>query len=67
MRTLLAAPHCLLLDEPFAKLDQNLREKVRRFVFDHARDAGLPTLLVTHEAADAAAAAGPIVTLQGTP
>ncbi len=65
MRTLLAAPHCLLLDEPFSKLDQSLKEKVRRFVFDHAREAGLPTLLVTHDAADAEAAAGPIIMLDG--
>lgn len=64
MRTLLAAPHCLLLDEPFSKLDQSLKEKVRRFVFDHAREAGLPTLLVTHDIADAEAAAGPIVMLE---
>jgi len=67
MRTLLAAPRCLLLDEPFGKLDQSLREKVRRFVFDHARDAGLPTLLVTHDKADADAAAGPIVLLESSP
>lgn len=66
MRTLLAAPRCLLLDEPFGKLDQDLRERVRRFVFDHAREAGLPTLLVTHEAADARAASGPVITLPGT-
>lgn len=63
MRTLLAAPGCLLLDEPFAKLDQDLRHRVRSFVFDHARQAGLPTLLVTHDAADAEAAHGPIVRL----
>ncbi|MEZ5930400.1 MAG: ATP-binding cassette domain-containing protein [Alphaproteobacteria bacterium] len=63
MRTLLSAPHCLLLDEPFGKLDHDLRAKVRRFVFDHACDAGLPTLLVTHEAADADAAGGPVITL----
>ena len=63
MRTLLAAPRCLLLDEPFGKLDRGLRERVRRFVFDHAKDAGLPTLLVTHEAADAEAAGGPVVAL----
>ncbi len=63
MRTLLAAPRCLLLDEPFGKLDRDLRERVRRFVFDHARDAGLPTLLVTHEASDAEAACGPVIAL----
>lgn len=61
MRTLLAEPRCLLLDEPFGKLDQDLRVRVRSFVFDHAREAGLPTLLVTHEVADAEAACGPII------
>jgi putative thiamine transport system ATP-binding protein len=63
MRTLLASPRCLLLDEPFGKLDRDLRQRVRRFVFDHAREAGLPTLLVTHDADDAEAAGGPRVTL----
>lgn len=58
MRTLLSEPQALLLDEPFSKLDLNLREKVRRFVFDHARAEGLPTLLVTHDPEDAAAAGG---------
>jgi putative thiamine transport system ATP-binding protein len=61
MRTLLAEPRALLLDEPFAKLDQELRHRVRRFVFDHAREAGLPTLLVTHDRADAEAAAGAVI------
>jgi putative thiamine transport system ATP-binding protein len=65
MRTLLSSPRCLLLDEPFGKLDRDLRERVRRFVFDHAREASLPTLLVTHDAADAEAAAGPVITLDG--
>jgi putative thiamine transport system ATP-binding protein len=48
----------LLLDEPFGKLDAALRDDFRRFVFDHARRLGLPTLMVTHDAADAEAAAG---------
>ena len=61
MRALLAEPRALLLDEPFSRLDQGLRHRLRRFVFDHAREAGLPTLLVTHDPADAAAAAGPVV------
>jgi putative thiamine transport system ATP-binding protein len=61
MRTLLARPRALLLDEPFSRLDHELRERVRRFVFDHARRAGLPTLLVTHDPADAEAAGGAVV------
>jgi putative thiamine transport system ATP-binding protein len=67
MRTLLAEPRALLLDEPFNKLDQDLRERVRRFVFDHARSLALPTLLVTHDAADAEAAGGPVISLPDAP
>jgi putative thiamine transport system ATP-binding protein len=63
MRTLVAAPRALLLDEPFGKLDARLREEIRRFVFGHARANGLPTLLVTHDEADATAAGGRILAL----
>jgi putative thiamine transport system ATP-binding protein len=63
MRTLLAAPRALLLDEPFSKLDADLRGRVRRFVFEHARLRGLPMLLVTHDPDDAAAAGGRILSL----
>jgi putative thiamine transport system ATP-binding protein len=34
-------------------------------VFGHARERGLPVLLVTHDAADAEAAGGPVVELRG--
>ncbi len=61
MRTLLAEPRALLLDEPFSGLDAGLRGRVRRFVFDHARARGLPVLLVTHDPADAEAAGGPVL------
>jgi putative thiamine transport system ATP-binding protein len=64
MRTLLAEPHALLLDEPFSKLDAELRERFRRFVFTHAGSRGLPTLLVTHDPADAEAAQGPVLRLR---
>ncbi len=63
MRTLLAAPQALLLDEPFSKLDALLRDDFRRFVFGHARQSGLPTVLVTHDEADAQAANGPVIRL----
>ncbi|MGC9420047.1 MAG: ATP-binding cassette domain-containing protein [Rhodovulum sp.] len=63
MRMLLAEPLALLLDEPFSRLDTGLRSQVREMVFARARARGLPVLLVTHDAADAAAAGGRVVDL----
>ena len=63
LRTLLAAPEALLLDEPFSKLDTALREDFRQLVFAHARTRGLPTILVTHDDADARAAGGTVLQL----
>jgi putative thiamine transport system ATP-binding protein len=60
-RVLLSSPRALLLDEPFSKLDQSLRQQMRELVFAKARDAGLPVILVTHDEADAAAAGGPVI------
>ena len=59
-RTLLSRPRLLLLDEPFSKLDAPRRADARAVVFDTARRAGLPVLLVTHDEADAEAAGGPV-------
>lgn len=61
MRTLLAEPEALLLDEPFARLDAGRREQIRAFTFATARAHGLPVILVTHDAQDAAAAGGPVI------
>jgi putative thiamine transport system ATP-binding protein len=63
LRTLLSEPQALLLDEPFAKLDMALRQEFRALVFSHASERNLPTLLVTHDPADAASAKGPVVML----
>lgn len=67
MRTLLAEPKALLLDEPFSRLDQTLRDTIRQLVFDQARSRGLPVILVTHDPADAASAGGPVLTPLGQP
>ncbi len=64
-RTLLAKPDALLLDEPFGRLDAELRDEMRRFAFSHALARNIPVLLVTHDAGDAAAAGGPVVGLSG--
>ncbi|MCF3642315.1 ATP-binding cassette domain-containing protein [Rhizobium sp. TRM95111] len=60
-RALLAEPRLLLLDEPFSGLDQALRGQMRTLVFERARAARLPVVLVTHDPADADAAGGRVV------
>ena len=65
MRTLLAEPQALLLDEPFSRLDAALREQIRGFVLDTARQHGLPVILVTHDAEDARAAGGGVLSPMG--
>jgi putative thiamine transport system ATP-binding protein len=63
MRTLLARPEALVLDEPFSRLDAALRAQMRGLVFAESRKRRLPVLLVTHDPADAAAAGGEVVEL----
>jgi putative thiamine transport system ATP-binding protein len=63
LRTLLAKPEALILDEPFSRLDLSLRAQVRELVFAEAKKYGLPVLLVTHDPADAEAAGGHVVTI----
>ena len=65
MRTLLSEPRALLLDEPFSRLDAALRDQVRAFVFERVQARGLPAILVTHDAQDAAAAGGRVVSPLG--
>lgn len=60
-RVLLSEPRLLLLDEPFSKLDMALRQQTRELVFAKARSVGLPTILVTHDRADADAAGGALI------
>jgi putative thiamine transport system ATP-binding protein len=64
MRMLLSEPEALLLDEPFSRLDAALRAQIRDMVFARAKARALPVLMVTHDAEDATAAGGGILTLR---
>ena len=54
LRALLAEPEAILLDEPFSKLDESLRDSIKEFVFGQIRRLNIPALLVTHERSDSA-------------
>ena len=64
LRVLLSEPRALLLDEPFRSLDADNRQRVRQLVFSEARRRNLPTVLVTHDRDDVAAAGGPVIELK---
>ena len=63
MRVLVSNPRALLLDEPFSKLDMELRDQIRQLVFQKAKERELPILLVTHDKSDAIEAGGKILTV----
>lgn len=63
LRVLLSEPKAILLDEPFSKLDTQLRMDTRQWVFDQIRDHKLPAIMVTHDHSDAEAAKGKVLTL----
>jgi putative thiamine transport system ATP-binding protein len=52
LRTLLAAPRALLLDEPFSRLDAARRAAMRTVVWQVLARHRLPAVLVTHDPAD---------------
>ena len=52
-RALAPEPELMLLDEAFSALDTSLRAQVREETLALLRDAGTPTLLVTHDAEEA--------------
>ena len=64
-RALASEPRLLLLDEPFASLDVGARGEVRAALRQFLGDCALPTVLVTHDPADAFALGDRIAVLEG--
>ena len=64
-RALLCGPRLLLLDEPLASLDADLKSRVLDYVEQVLREWDVPTLYVTHDPAEAARLARQTVRLGG--
>lgn len=62
-RSLVLEPKILLLDEPFASLDQHLRERLREEVRDLQQRLRITTLFVTHAQDEALSLADRIVVM----
>jgi ABC-type Fe3+/spermidine/putrescine transport system ATPase subunit/ABC-type sulfate transport system permease component len=64
-RALSHGPRLVLLDEPFSSLDAPVRDELRRELWRLQNDAGLSTVLVTHDPEEAALLADEILVIDG--
>ena len=63
-RALAVTPRLVLLDEPFASLDANLRASVRADVLAILRDAAMTAILVTHDQQEALSSADHVAVIR---
>lgn len=63
MRSLLAKPDALLMDEAFSSLDPDMREQFGGFVLSQIKQRHIPALLVSHDSGDAVFASNEIIQL----
>jgi iron(III) transport system ATP-binding protein len=64
-RALAQRPKLMLLDEPFSALDTGLRATTRKAIGDLLDAAGITTILVTHDQAEALSFADQIAVMRG--
>lgn len=64
MRSILAKPHALLLDEPFSGLDGKTRDDFAEFVKHEIKSRNLPVLMVSHDPRDTHYADRPAISLE---
>ena len=64
-RAMIVNPAVLLLDEPFANLDRNLKMETARFIRKTQKAFGIPTISVTHDLEEAFAMSDRIGILLG--
>jgi len=63
-RALAIDPHILILDEPFSSLDELVKEKIRREVFDLLKELNITTIMVSHQAFDSFLIADKLVVMR---
>lgn len=63
-RALAAKPVAILMDEPFSGLDVTLKSEVRSIALAAVAEAGIPALLVSHDASEAMRAADRIAVMK---
>jgi NitT/TauT family transport system ATP-binding protein len=66
-RALIYRPRLLLMDEPFAALDAQLRAQLQSELRRVVRDTGVAALFVTHDLEEAALLSDRVVVIGGTP
>jgi NitT/TauT family transport system ATP-binding protein len=66
-RALAVRPKAVLMDEPFASVDQATRERLQDLVLELWRDTGVTVVLVTHDVAEAVYLADRIVLFGAIP
>lgn len=67
LRTMLAEPTLVALDEPFGALDQITRAQMQRWLWQATRTQGLTLLLVTHDIAEAVTLADRVLVMSERP